>query len=131
MRRKQKPRCLYELAQTLEYMQRCIESQSIALSPEQVRSFDAKKNQQHIKELLLSIRALDRVNSERKALAGFMLAEVYENMGEISKAVSLLKSLKETYPNPKVIDVRLAYLKKKSKKKSVQIGDPDNAKISQ
>ena len=44
-----KAMCLYELAQTLEYTQRRIEAQSIALTPAQVRDFDPKKNQQRIK----------------------------------------------------------------------------------
>lgn len=123
--------CLYELAQTLENTQRRIEVQSIALTPEQVRAFDPKKNQRRIKELLLRIRNLDGVGSERKALAGFMLAGVYENTGNIPQAITLLESIHDSYPNPKVVEVRLAYLKKKSKKKAVHVGNPDQARISQ
>ncbi len=123
--------CLYELAQTLEYMQRRIEAQSIALTPAQVRAFDPKTNQERIKELLLKIMNLEGVESERKALAGFMLAEVYENMNMVPKAIELLQSIRDIYPNPKVVDVRLDYLKKKTKKKSVHMGNPDQARISQ
>ncbi len=123
--------CLYELAQTLEYTQRRIEAQSIALTPEQVRAFDPKKNQQRIKELLQKIRSIPGVDKERKALAGFMLAEVYENMNKLPEAIALLESIHDNYPNPKVVEVRLAYLKKKSKKKAVHFNGPDKARISQ
>ena len=60
-----------------------------------------------------------------------MLADIYESMGKIPEAIALLQSIHDSYPNPKVIEVRLAYLKKKSKKKAVKFDGPDNAKISQ
>lgn len=83
-----KARCLYELAQ----------SSSLINNWGMVR--------QSIEELLL----LKGVDEEMQAMATFLLAEAYEDERRYAEAISLLKSIQDTYPNPKVVEARLKAL---------------------
>jgi len=83
-----KAMCLYELAQTLGYQNNWPE---------------ARKN-------LSAILELKGVGEERVALATFMLADIYEQEGNFKEAIQLIQSIRDTYPNPKVIETRLRHL---------------------
>lgn len=83
--------CKFELAQTLGYMKRW----------------------NRTKTLLQEIMDDPEVGEERKALATFMLADIYETDGDKKKAKALLESILTTYPNPKVVETRLENLKKR------------------
>ncbi len=63
--------------------------------------------------LLLEIMAEPDLSRERKALAGFALADLYEAAQELDKAEELLKSILQDYPNPKAVEVRLRDLRRK------------------
>ncbi|AMK10109.1 MAG: tetratricopeptide repeat protein [Pseudodesulfovibrio sp.] len=83
-----KAKCLYELAQSYSF----ISSWSQA-----VKTLD-------------SLLALKDVSDETRALGTFLLADIYENDREYAKARALLESILTTYPNPKVVETRLANL---------------------
>jgi len=46
----------------------------------------------------------------------FLLADIYEQQQKYAEALRLYGSIRETYPNPQAVDVRIEYLKKKIKK---------------
>ena len=83
-----KARCLYELAQSY--------------------SFISSWNQ--AKKALDSLLKLKGVSEETNALAVFLLADIYENERNYAKTKELLESILTTYPNPKVVESRLASL---------------------
>lgn len=83
-----KARCLYELAQSY--------------------SFIANWNQS--KRALETLLELEGVGQETHVLAVFLLADIYENERNYAKTKELLESIVTTYPNPKVIESRLASL---------------------
>jgi len=83
-----KARCLYELAQSY--------------------SFISNLNQS--KRALESLLELKELSEETHALAVFLLADIYENERDYPKTKELLESIASTYPNPKVIESRLANL---------------------
>lgn len=86
-----KARCLYESAQNYSFTQ----------------SYGRARTT--LEELL----ALPGVSSENRALAIFLLVDVCEHEGRIADARKLLESIRNTYPNPLVIEARLESLGKK------------------
>lgn len=83
-----KARCLYELAQSYSFI----------------------TNWNHSKRALEALLELDGVTTERRALAIFLLADIYEYERNYRGAKELLESILTTYPNPKVVESRLANL---------------------
>jgi len=83
-----KARCLYELAQSY--------------------SFISSWNQ--AKKSLETLLELKNVSEETNALAVFLLADIYENERNYAKTKELLESILTAYPNPKVVESRLASL---------------------
>ena len=83
-----KARCLYELAQSYTF----ISSWTQAV------------------KALEQLLELKEITDETRALAVFLLADIYENERDYAKTRSLLESILTTYPNPKVVETRLANL---------------------
>ena len=86
---KLRARCMYELAQT----------------------FSLLKNQVQARMWLEKVRNLEDADAELKALAVFLLAEIFEAEGKTAEARQLLESILDTYPNPKAVEARLKHLK--------------------
>lgn len=82
--------CLYELAQTYTFIQ----------------AWD--KGKKALEEIL----TIKDVPQETKDLSVFILADIYEHERDFPKARQLLESIRETYPNPKVVEARLEALGK-------------------
>ncbi|SKA94401.1 Tetratricopeptide repeat-containing protein [Paucidesulfovibrio gracilis DSM 16080] len=78
-------RCQYEEAQTYSFMQSWGQA----------------------KEVLEVIMADGVADEETHALAVFLLADVYEQEMDYERARELFESIADTYPNPKVIQIRL------------------------
>ena len=57
----------------------------------------------------------DEASIELKGKAGFILADIKEQQGNIQKAIELFKSIREYYPNAMVVDQRLQLLQAKNK----------------
>lgn len=57
----------------------------------------------------------DEASIELKGKAGFILADIKEQQGNIQKAIELFKSIREYYPNSMVVDQRLQLLQAKGK----------------
>ncbi|WP_208728314.1 tetratricopeptide repeat protein [Oceanidesulfovibrio indonesiensis] len=85
-------RCRYTLAQNQIFMERYDEAE----------------------ETLSAIMGNPEVDQERRALAAFLLADVFEDQERYSEAVSILESIRLSYPNPRVVDTRLKHLKRVS-----------------
>lgn len=83
-----KARCLYELAQSYTF----ISSWSQA------------------SKALGSLLKLKHISDETRALAIFLEADIAENDRDYVQARKLLESILRTYPNPKVVETRLANL---------------------
>ena len=78
-------KCLYELAQ----------------------AFSINQNWPQVIKYLGQIMTMKDVDEEQHSLAVYLLAEAYEHEHHIAKARELLQSIRETYPNPLVIEARL------------------------
>ncbi len=102
-----KATCLYETAQTLEFMLRRAQAQTLEAKDS---TLDLESVRTRIEGILQRIRALEGVDEERKAMATFLLADLMENRGDKARARELFASIRETYPNPMVIEVRLKNL---------------------
>ncbi len=89
-----KGQCLYVLAQTLGYTERLEDA----------------------KQVLRQLVELQGLDSERKALGVFLLADACEQQGQVAEAKRLFTSILNTYPNPKVVQTRLDFLEKSGKK---------------
>jgi len=83
-----KARCLYELAQSYSFI----------------------SNWSQSKRALEALLELKNVTEETRVLSIFLLADIYENERDYRKTKELLESILTTYPNPKVIESRLANL---------------------
>jgi tetratricopeptide (TPR) repeat protein len=83
-----KAKCLYELAQSYTF----ISSWSQA------------------EKALDSLLKLKNISAETRSLAVFLQADIAENDRDYAKARKLLESILHTYPNPKVVETRLANL---------------------
>lgn len=82
-------RCMYELAQAFSFL----------------------KDKEQARNWLEKLLALKDADPELRALSAYLLAELAEADGDIEKARALLESIRDSYPNPKVIDARLQHLK--------------------
>lgn len=58
----------------------------------------------------------DEPQGELRALAGFVLADALEQLGKTGEALTQFEAIRDSYPNPGVIDNRIVYLKKNRKK---------------
>jgi len=83
-----KSQCMYELAQAYSFL----------------------KNREQSEMWLKKLFDLEEADPELKALSAYLLAELAEADGDIDRARELLESIRETYPNPKVIETRLKHL---------------------
>jgi len=83
-----KAKCLYELALSYTF----------------ISSLTQANNTLHT---LLDLKG---VSDETRSLAIFLMADICENERNFSKARKLLESILTTYPNPKVVESRLANL---------------------
>ena len=83
-----KAKCLYELAQSYSFI----------------------SNWSQSKRALEALLALPGVSEETRSLSVFLLADIYENERDYAKTRELLDSILTTYPNPKVVETRLANL---------------------
>ena len=81
-------KCLYELAQSYSFI----------------------SNWSQSKRALETLLTLDGVEQETRSLSIFLLADIYENERNYTKTKELLESILTTYPNPKVVETRLASL---------------------
>jgi len=81
-------KCLYELAQSCSLI----------------------NNWGIVKKSIEELLTLKDVDQETQAMATFLLAEAYENERRYEEAAKLLKSILNTYPNPKVVEARLKAL---------------------
>lgn len=86
---KQKARCLYELAQSYSFI----------------------NSWAQVKKAVNQLLALEGASEELKAMGIFILADMYEHDHNYEKARELLLSIRDTYPNPLVIETRLDNLK--------------------
>lgn len=83
--------CVYDLAQAYAYLGNFIE---------------AEENLQ----VLLEAEQVDEILLSRVKL---LLADIYEQEDKRSKAIAMLQEIRETYPNPKVVEFRLKNLRQK------------------
>ncbi|MUM77575.1 tetratricopeptide repeat protein [Pseudodesulfovibrio sp. F-1] len=81
-----KARCLYELAQSYSFI----------------------GNSSQARRALKDLLALPDADEETRVLGVFLLADIHESERDYAKARELLRSIQATYPNPKVVDARLA-----------------------
>lgn len=83
-----KAKCLYELAQSYSFI----------------------SNWSQSRRALEALLSLSGVSQELQALSKYLLADIYENERNYIKTRELLESILTTYPNPKVVESRLASL---------------------
>ena len=62
---------------------------------------------------LRTLLDIPEADAQRRVLATFMLADVFEQRQRTKEAVELFESIRETYPNSKVIDMRITALRGK------------------
>ena len=80
-----KSECLYELAET------------------QMLTKDLAASENSLRDLLL----MDEVGASRKILATFLLADVLEQQDRLEEAARYYESIRDSYPNSKVVEMRL------------------------
>lgn len=83
-----KAQCMYELAQAYTFL----------------------NNRDQAKDWLQRLLEMPEADEELKALAAYLLAEVAAAEGRTARARELLESIRQTYPNPKVVESRLQHL---------------------
>ncbi|MDR2726592.1 MAG: tetratricopeptide repeat protein [Deltaproteobacteria bacterium] len=59
---------------------------------------------------------IEGIAPELHGRASFLLADIYEQQQKYAEALQLYSAIRETYPNPLAVDVRIEYLKKRVKK---------------
>lgn len=80
-----------------------------ALAETQMLTHKLDESEQALRDLL----SLTDISAERRVLATFTLADVLEQQDKLKEAAKLFESIRETYPNTKVVEVRLGALKNK------------------
>lgn len=65
---------------------------------------------------LRALLAMEGATEQKRVLATFLLADVLEQQGKPAEALTLFESIQDTYPNSRVIAMRIAYLKGKKKR---------------
>jgi tetratricopeptide (TPR) repeat protein len=73
-------------------------------------------NQQQAEHSLRALLGMSDVSPGRKVLATFMLADVLEQQGKYAEAKELFESIRDSYPNVKVIDLHLQFINRRMKK---------------
>lgn len=111
-------RNLRDYDQAQEFLERCTrEAPTAALKArclyESAQTYTLTQSFGRAKTALLELLKLEGVPEENRALASFLLVDVYEREGRLDEARKLLESIRNTYPNPKVIEARLQSLGKK------------------
>ena len=58
---------------------------------------------------------LECVEADRalKSRAGFIVGDIQEQREQFAEALATFQSIRDAYPNPLAVDVRIEYLKKK------------------
>jgi len=84
-----------------------------ALAETQMLTDNLAESEQALRDLL----AMSDVSRERRVLATFTLADVLEQRDKLQEAASLLESIRESYPNTRVVTVRLGALRDKMSEK--------------
>ena len=88
-----------------------------ALAETRMLTDNLAASEQALRDLLL----LADISKERRVLATFTLADVLEQRDKLPEAAALLESIRDSYPNTKVVTIRLGALRDKmSEKKKVQ-----------
>ena len=64
---------------------------------------------------LRSLLDMPGIPEERRVLTVFMLADVLEQQGRFDAAITYFETIRTTYPNEKVVEMRIAHLKKLKK----------------
>ena len=80
-----------------------------ALAETQMLTYKLAESEKALRELL----SIEGASPDRRVLATFFLADVLEQREKWKEAMELFESIRETYPNAKVIEVRLGALKNK------------------
>lgn len=65
---------------------------------------------------LTGLLELKDIPENQMVLAVFMLADVSEQLGKRAEAKELFESIRDRYPNAKVVDLRISYLNEQKKK---------------
>lgn len=86
--------CMYDLAET------------------QILTEDLTSAEKTLNELL----ARENIPEDQAVLAIFMLADVKEQFGKAAEAKDLFESIRDRYPNTKVVDLRISNLTRRNKK---------------
>ncbi len=63
-----------------------------------------------------SVLGHTNITESQRTLTVFMLADALDQKGEETEALRLFTGISETYPNPRVVEQRIAFLKAKRKK---------------
>ena len=69
------------------------------------------------KNLLDQILDMDQGAPQIRTMAEFMVADMLEQEEKYPEALTAFEKIKNNYPNPQVVAIRIAYLQKKIKKK--------------
>lgn len=69
-----------------------------------------------------SVLTLRDIAESTRTLATFMLADTLDQVGQNDEALKLFNSIREVYPNRKVMEQRIEYLRKKKKQSTPAIG---------
>lgn len=75
----------------------------------------ARERWQEVADLSQQILDSDP-DKELRGLTGYLLADALEQLGRVAEALKQFELARDEYPNPSVIDNRIAYLRKKLKK---------------
>lgn len=82
-----------------------------ALAETQMLTEALKESEQALRDLL----QLDNVSEDRRIQAVFMLADVVEQQNRLDEAEELLERIRDSYPNARVVAMRLEGIKEKRK----------------
>jgi hypothetical protein len=77
---------------------------------ELAQAYSLLKNRAQARVWLDRLLALPGLDPELHALGTYMLCEILEAEGQKAQARALLESIRQTYPNPLVIETRLRQL---------------------
>ena len=69
-----------------------------------------------VANIVARLLAIRDIAPELRGKAVFLLADIYEQQQQVAKALQLFSSIRETYPNPPAVDVRIEQLKDRTKK---------------
>lgn len=88
-----------------------IDTKSEALF-EKAQTLTLVQSRQKAMAELESLVSMHEVSAEIHAKAAFLLADLYEQQDDYQKALDILTEIRDTYPNPNAIDLRMKYIKK-------------------